>query len=217
ITSLNDLEAVDYTFDEILVSGAARLLVGEDDTLTLNENGHLTIEEHDLASVTVAENGVFNNAGTIELPGIENTLNIDGELNNFPGSLVRYTGIFNSDQNGYVLNDFDYYNMAINAPGNIFFWNAGKIYNINGQLEITGEPDNLITLRSTEDGTPWNLLLTDEPGYAEYVDVMDSHAHMGKGVRVGPLTDKAWELSINSGNNINWIFGVSQGTIFVFY
>ncbi len=216
-TSLNDVEAVDCIFDEILISGTGKLLVGADDSLTLPEDGIMIIEENDQASVNVVENGVFNNAGTIELPGKENSLNIEGNLNNFPGSLVRYTGIFNSDQNGYVLNDFDYYNMAINAPGNIFFWNAGKIYNINGQLEITGEPDNLITLRSTEDGTPWNLLLTDEPGYAEYVDVMDSHAHMGKGVRVGPLTDKAWELSINSGNNINWIFGVSQGTIFVFY
>ncbi|NLB56339.1 MAG: hypothetical protein GX811_11350 [Lentisphaerae bacterium] len=216
-TSLNDLEAVNYTFDEILVSGTGRLLVGGDDSLTLPENGHLIIEEHNWASVTVAENGIFNNAGTIELPGKENSLNIVGNLNNFPGSLVLYTGVTADEQDSYVANGFDYYNLEIDAPGKSFLWNAGETYNIHGQLTIAGEPDNRVVLRSTTDEEQWFLDLTGVPGYAEHVDVQDSNANLGKYVLVGPKENQGWLSSVDSGNNNKWFFGLYKGTIFKFY
>ena len=105
--------------------------------------------------------------------------------------------------------------MEIDAHGKTFNWNAGEVYNINGQLAIAGEPDERVTVRSTIDAEQRFLNLTAMPGYAEYVDVKDSNAGLNKYVLVGPSENQGWNSSINSGNNINWVFGIQQtGTLY---
>ena len=213
-TSLNDLESVSYTFDEIQVSGTGKLKVGEDCSLHLAPDG-IYENQTDTATLTVDHGGEFINEGTFILNGSETALTVDGLFNSLPASVFKYIG--KAGVPVTILDNFEYQTLELSVPGRTFFWKANATYTAHDSFRVIGEPDNLITLRSTEVGTPWNLFLTDVPGYAEYVDVQDSHADSGKGVKVGPLTGDNWNLSVNSGNNISWVFGPSIGTVFTFY
>ena len=74
---------------------------------------------------------------------------------------------------------------------------------ISHALTLKGAASNLLSLRCDSAGTQWDISLL--PGGVQsisYVDVQDSNA-------AGGVTLVAGATSTDSGNNINWQFGVS--------
>jgi len=80
---------------------------------------------------------------------------------------------------------------------------VGNGITVNGNFGNTGTSVNRAILRSTVNGTQWELDLQGTSGMSDGVDVQDSDASAGN--RVTALNSE------DSGNNDNWFFGIGQG------
>jgi hypothetical protein len=82
---------------------------------------------------------------------------------------------------------------------------AGRTQTVTGQLTLNGSAGSLLLLRSTKTGSQWHLAASPAQSVA-YVDVRDSDAGSGSGIT--PAS------SVNSGNNVNWLFtGSISGSV----
>lgn len=88
-------------------------------------------------------------------------------------------------------------NINCRVPGRRINFGAGNTFTINGQLFFEGTAASPVELRSTSTGVQWNLVPTGVI-VARYCDVQDSNASS---------TVYAQPGGINSGNNVNWVFG----------
>ncbi|MDD5090084.1 MAG: hypothetical protein PHQ23_04130, partial [Candidatus Wallbacteria bacterium] len=76
----------------------------------------------------------------------------------------------------------------------------GKTYVFNGSLSLQGTAGNLISLRSTTNGSSYNFHNEGNNDNIDFVDVRDSNASGGSGNAITADTSK------NSTGNTNWVF-----------
>ncbi|MCR4315761.1 MAG: hypothetical protein NUW37_05345 [Planctomycetes bacterium] len=90
-------------------------------------------------------------------------------------------------------------NLSCVTPGKQLTFTAGTTQTIGGALTLTGSVSKDVTLRSSSDGSVWNI---NDAGTEDvtYVDVKDSTA-----------TNSIFaDTSEDSGNNTNWLFDLSK-------
>ncbi|MBI4248517.1 MAG: hypothetical protein HY611_03355, partial [Elusimicrobia bacterium] len=99
-------------------------------------------------------------------------------------------------------------NFLVAAAGANLFFNAGSTLTVSNNI-FTGSPGaaSKTRLRSTQDGSRWFLNFDGSGIQGIYnTDVKDSYA---SGARMNALSDGS---NVDSGNNVNWDFGVGGGT-----
>lgn len=178
-------------------------------------------------TVTLLSNLVLNtagqdftiSAGTFDLAGYNLTVNdvltiggfgifkLKGSGTVTKGSLVQSVGatvVYYDSAVTAVLNAFStsFQNLTLGASKqhNV---TAGTTITVAGNLKSDGTSAARSKLRSSSDGTQWNLNLSGFSDLEDRVDVKDSNADSGKDVlALG---------SLNSGNNSSWIFATTGG------
>ena len=140
--------------------------------------------------------GNLTNAGMLELT--TGTISLTGDWSN-TGTFVYGMGLvefIGSAQN--IDNTNTFYNLSSVNAGQALTFEAGETQTITNQLTLTGTAGNLISLRSSSPGTRWRI--NPQGGMSvSYVNVQDSN-------NLGATAIRAYN-SIDSGNNINWLFG----------
>ncbi|MCK5590542.1 MAG: hypothetical protein KAI72_01180, partial [Candidatus Pacebacteria bacterium] len=150
------------------------LLVTNDwtfDNLTISGGGKLDANEYNLTI-----NAAFNNAGTF--------------------THSNQTVVFaDNTQVSHIYGDTTFNNFTCTTAGKALQFEAAKTQIILGTLILTGQSGSLITLRSTSDGTQWNI---DPQGVrnVSYVDVKDSN-------NINAAALRAF-YPLDSLNNLNW-------------
>lgn len=126
-----------------------------------------------LADNLVIENNLTVEKGTLK-PG-SHTITISGNFTINDGfdcgtSTVEF---IDASKPSYIYGT-TFYNLKFATPGKEIFVQAGATETIIGELTILGDASGYIKLRSTIEGTPWNI---NSKGTftIDYVDVKDSH------------------------------------------
>jgi hypothetical protein len=174
--------------------------------------GKLTID----SGSTVETNGMFNSlivAGGVQLDGTLGLAASGGDLHVSGGDWNRsITGVLaarsrsvyfdsTADQTIYGDNTWDFL-IFPNSGARTIKFEAGKTQTTNGfnGFTVNGSGGNLVSLRSTVDGTQWKIVAAN--GHSvNYANVKDSDA-TGSSAAISPTN------SVNSGNNTNWNFPV---------
>ncbi|MCM8819418.1 MAG: hypothetical protein NC925_01315, partial [Candidatus Omnitrophica bacterium] len=143
-------------------------------------------------------------AGTLDVTSNNYNINIAGNFSNEGTFNPRQgTVTFDGTSASYITGNNTFYNLIIdtNTDGQkTVYFEANNTQTITGNLTLTGHQNKILTIRSTIDGT---CAILDIPNSittgVDYVDVKDNKI-------AGSNTITAGINSINSGNNINWIF-----------
>jgi hypothetical protein len=159
-------------------------------------------ESHsDYADVTIEAAGTLTLTGPTTVSG--NWTNNGGTLSgNFPVTLDGGTG-------QTITGNTTFYSLvkSVTAAQALNFA-SGSTTTVSNSLTLNGTAGNLLSLRSTTDGTPWTLNATGTRAVG-YVDVKDSDA-------TGSITAINASNSVDSGGNTNWTFNtVTNYTITV--
>ncbi|MBX3460540.1 MAG: hypothetical protein KF696_11350 [Planctomycetes bacterium] len=185
-------------------------------SMTVNLLNTVTFSTMNFAGGSGWQIGTVTNAGTINLNNPSMTLNGDvtnaGTINvnslqlNVAGN-ISSTGTFTSSTDAHVYvtgstntsltGNLTFYNLSCTVAGRRITFGAGNTVTINGQMFLEGATGNEIELRSTSAGTRWNLQRNGAV-IARYCDVQDSGAS---------ATVYAQPGGVDSGNNLNWVFG----------
>ncbi|MFH0763614.1 MAG: DUF2341 domain-containing protein [Candidatus Omnitrophota bacterium] len=100
-----------------------------------------------------------------------------------------------ASQNSNVYGAITFYDLACTTAGKNIYFEAGYTGTVTHALTLTGSAANLIKLRSTSDGTRWNIDPQNTINVT-YVDVKDSANLNGKVINP--------PYSVDSGNNVAW-------------
>jgi hypothetical protein len=159
----------------LVVNGAGPFTAAGD--LDIDNNFILTSGIFNAGSNTLTIGGDFTNAGTFNA----NTSTVVFD------TAAKASTIYGTT----TFNDF-----KSTTAGKALNFEAGKTQIVIGTVTLVGSSGNVLTLRSTVDGTQW---LIDPQGARNisYVDVKDSN---NINTMINPPN------SIDSGNNINWFF-----------
>lgn len=156
----------------------ANLDVNNDLTIT---NGTLDVSTSNY-SINVA--GDFSNSGTFTARS--GTVTLDGTLQAISGSTTFYN-----------------LTKTVSSADTLTF-QAGSTQTIGGTATLQGASGQMLGLRSSVDGTRWNLTLSAGASKSiSYVDVKDSDAS-GSDASLKPINPTN---STDSGNNIDWFPG----------
>ena len=186
--------------------------------LTINKTGGTVTLGEDFAPASWTGD-VNVTQGTLDLAGYDlniaaRTLTITDKLKWKGSETITATLVIGA------ASTIEYYDAAVEVTIDDFattFFNlilgAGKTHKVtagvgngitvNGNFGSAGTIVNRAILRSTVDGTQWELDLQGSSGMSDSVDVKDSDASAGN--RVTALNSE------DSGNNDNWFFGIGQG------
>ncbi|MDD5085401.1 MAG: autotransporter-associated beta strand repeat-containing protein, partial [Candidatus Omnitrophica bacterium] len=217
-----DGEPYDYAVgsqndDEIYIPGT--VFSARDVTMTAQDitlEGSLTLSPETLLTV----NGNLAINGTLD--GTDGNIDINGDINIAGGTLTApasgaftisgdWTNSGTFDANGGTVT-FDgtdtsiisgsttFNNFTCTTAGKQLTFEAGSTQTIEGALTLTGSDGSLIVLRSTTDGTQWNIDPQGTTRDVDYVDVQDSNNSNALPIVVNNYID--------SGNNTNWTFYV---------
>ena len=119
--------------------------------------------------------------------------NVSGTFN-YDTSTVNYSG-----PDEMLVTPIAYYNLTSTTPGKRLKFVSGQTVTINGTLTLNGGNCNTrLILRSTVDGSYWNIDVSNASRIVNYVDVKDSNAIIDT-IKINATN------SANSGNNNNWI------------
>jgi hypothetical protein len=177
--------------------------------------GTLIIENNDIASSVntdissnctdaVVGDVLIRNKATLSLLSNQ-VLTVNGSFSNgyvylsAPASTLQFAGtnpatIYGSQSNA------NFVCIATNG-GKTLYFQAGSTNTLLEGLTLKGDPTTNLLLRSTADGSYWNLGITGVVVQAvDYVDVRDSRA----GVKF--ITKVTATHSLDSGHNTNWVF-----------
>jgi hypothetical protein len=151
--------------------------------------------------------GSVNNDGTFTLANTAGgDVNVGGNWNN--------NGAFNN--NGRTVNLNGSIGQAISGNSNFFnltkntavaqtlTFAAGSTQTVTNLLTLNGAAGNLLSLRSSVSGTQWKINAPSTQS-VNFVDVKDSDASGGTVITPGS--------SVDSLNNINWIFAAADYTV----
>lgn len=139
----------------------------------------------------------IDNAGTLQLG--TGKIKIGGNWSN-SGTFQSDTGTveFTGTSVQTISGANSFYAFTCTSAGNQLNFEAGKTQTITSAWTIMGSSGNQIKLRSTSDGTQWNV---DPQGTRSisYTDVKDSN-----NISSTPINPTYWT---DSGNNTNWTAG----------
>jgi surface protein len=168
-----------------------------------------------LASLGIDTGGSLNLGGynlTVDYLTCQGTLTADSSETitvsrdlDFSGgtfSQASSTVILTGSDAATVKGDNTFYNLESTAAGKTINFTAGSTQTVEGTLNLAGADANLINLRSTTAGTPWNIITQAGSASINYVDVKDSDASGGDYIAAYDSTD--------SGNNSYWYFGQAE-------
>ncbi|MDD5450027.1 MAG: YDG domain-containing protein, partial [Candidatus Omnitrophica bacterium] len=186
------------------LSGISQVVFNGSGTQTVNAGGaSLTEIQHTSASTlqlsadTTVTN-FSNTSGTFD--GNGKTLTLTGDLT-FSNSSATGLKIAVAGSGTSYIHGTTFESLTVTTPGKTVVIDAGATETITGALTLTGAAGNLITLRSSAEGSQWSI---DPQGTrnVSYVDVKDC-----KNINVLALSATG---STNSGNNTNWSFGTTS-------
>lgn len=157
-----------------------------------------------ISSITVANN-ITLSAGTFVAP---TTLNIGGDWINSGGIFTHDNGTVNltgGNQSISGNNIFNNFTKSVNIARTLTFL-ANSLQTFIGNMTFSGTSGNLLSLRSTIDGTQWRI---DPQGSrtVDYLDVKDSN-----NVNTTSIASSGHNIT-DSGNNTKWGFDSSAPAI----
>lgn len=177
--------------------GTIPATLGIDDTLdnAIDSNVLANSGAIDIGGNFTLSSGTFNStSGTMKIAG---NFNHTGGTFNCNNGTVELDG---HDQSVNGSTTFCNFTKSTGTARTLIF-EAGATQTVTGTLTLLGNVGQLLSLRSSVDGTSWNLHLTGTP-MVSYVDVKDSNL---TGKEIEPGGD-----SVNSGNNSAlWIWGTT--------
>jgi CSLREA domain-containing protein len=158
--------------------------------------GTLTVQSGVYSSASDYVDVVIAPAGTLSLAA---NITVGGNWTNNGAFTANGFGVtFDGGSGQTVSGNTNFFNLTKSAAtAQTFNFAAGSNTGVTNTLTLSGAAGNVLALRSTVSGTQWNLNASS-PQSAGYVDVKDSNAGFGSAITA--------TNSINSGNNINWIF-----------
>ncbi|MBK7393685.1 MAG: VCBS repeat-containing protein [Chloracidobacterium sp.] len=163
---------------------------------TIGANGRWTMTNAGVPRIA-ALNGNFVMASGGQFSPNNNQVNVRGNWSN-AGTFNAGTSTvaFNGDTGQTVTGDTTFYNFtkAVTAAQQMNF-TAGSLTTVTNSLTLTGTAGNILSLRSTTDGTYWNIQVPTTRT-VNYVNVKDSDNTTG--VLVNPTN------SVEAGHNVNW-------------
>ncbi|HAU40220.1 MAG: S-layer-like protein domain-containing protein [Candidatus Peregrinibacteria bacterium GW2011_GWF2_43_17] len=143
-------------------------------------------------------------AGTFNVTGGNYQINVGRNFSN--------TGTFNSSSGTVVFDDAtgtgtiagstSFFNFTCTTVAKSLVFTAATTQMVTGAFTLTGSAGNTIVLRSSADASQWLLNISGTSAIS-YVDVKDSDASSGNDI-IAKGTN-----SVNSGNNLGWIFNVA--------
>ncbi len=165
---------------------ATGITIGSGATVTLTGSPTITTVDLTISGTLSAGAGSLNvsgnwsNSGTFT-PGTS-TVTLNGTNQSISGSTTFYN---------FTKTTTTAYTLTITN---------GTTQTITNSLNLQGIPAQRLSLRSSSSGAQWWITLqSGGTQYLNYLDVKDSNASGGQTLVAG-------ELSIDSGNNINWVF-----------
>jgi len=227
-----DLNGYDLSMTGAAFENAGILrLKGNESVLNLNNDTNSGTVEYDgtldytgdgLAAGNDYYHLTFSGPGTWTL---DNSLDVNGDLTiqghldsqnqtiNLAGDWINsgtYTSL--TDSGGVVLDGIDqilygstdFYSLSKHTlADDTLYFEAGSTITADN-LTLSGDAGHLLRLRSTVDGTRWNLNTTLTPSVA-YLNVKDGYYQNSGFSPLDPV------MSTNSGHNVNWFTGDPTG------
>ncbi len=194
----------DVTIDQTSIENGATLDVNDGVTLTVADGGGTDMDVNGelllTGSAVVDCNGEFDATGGNVTFGGSGTLNL--------GSTITSLGTFSCGTGTVIIDGasqslpygYTFYNLSKNvASVDTLIFKAGSTTTVTGTLTLQGASGALLSLRSSSDGTQWNI---DPQGNRTiaYLDVKDSSNTNATAI------DTEGTNSTDSGNNTNWTF-----------
>ncbi|MFC1570619.1 filamentous hemagglutinin N-terminal domain-containing protein, partial [Candidatus Omnitrophota bacterium] len=110
------------------------------------------------------------------------------------GGMVNFNNV---DQVSHIAGSTTFNNLACTTAGKSLLFEAGSTQTVTGTLTLRGDTINMVMLRSSVGGTPWNIDMQGTP-VVSYTDVKDSN-NMNLGNIITTTS------SYDSGGNTGWI------------
>jgi len=170
-------------------NGAGTVLLNSN-ALAINQNFNNSLGVFNANSEDIDVEGDWENSATFT-PGVETvTLNAANGVNQ---SVLGSTTFYK-------------FSKTVSAPSTLYFDSGGTQNFING-LTLEGTASNLLSIRSTTNGTAANIALTlGKIQVISYVDVRDSNAG-NPATQQELVARNSTDQSAPSFNNTNWAFG----------
>ena len=175
------VEAVEFNIPSSATVNLNTATLNSPGTITVASSGTLQVST---GTITVSNNGNWANSGTLT-PG---------------SSVVQFTGTSHT-----ISGSSTFYNLKCEIPGGTINFEASQRQTISNTLTLTGATGNRLNLRSSSDGTQWEI---DPQGTrnVDFLDIKDAKNVNSTAISVNNST--------NSGNNTNWtINGVSTEAV----
>ena len=190
-----------YWNDLVIAKSDGAMVTLVDDLGTRGAGADIAVQSGtlDLAGYNIRADGVLDIDDRLRLRGneaITGTMNLD-----MTSSAVEFAAGYGD----LYLSSFpatEFFNLTVGGNRTNYFA-ASTLYTVNGTLGSNGSRAAPAVLRSTSDGTQWQLnLVSGRSTLASTVNVKDSDASPGQTV---------WAMgSVDSGNNLNWDFYVAS-------
>src|SRR3990167_2231716 len=175
------VEAVEFNIPSSATVNLNTATLNSPGTITVASSGTLQVST---GTITVSNNGNWSHSGTFT-PG---------------NSVVQFTGTSHT-----ISGSSTFYNLKCEIPGGTINFEASQRQTISNTLTLTGATGNRLNLRSSSDGTQWEI---DPQGTrnVDFLDIKDAKNVNSTAISVNNST--------NSGNNTNWtINGVSTEAV----
>jgi uncharacterized repeat protein (TIGR01451 family) len=195
---------LDANTNDITLSGSVTIAGGE---LELDTNSGLTIGGTLTVSGGILDglNGTIDANGTVTITGGEliapsGNFNVAGNFAHSAGTFTHSSGTIVFDGAGAttVSGDTTFYNLTCTTAGKQLNFTAGTTQTVSNTLTLTGASGNLITLRSTQAGSKWDITLSGAAQTVSYIDVKDADANTN--------TVTCYNSTDSGNNNTNWVF-----------
>lgn len=208
--TINDTNATKDTFRtnaNLTVAGALNVTSGTMDistnTNTLTTTGTLTVNGGTLTATNgnIDANGsVSISSGTLTAPGSGKSFTVADDWSHSGGTFTHSSGTVTLDTTTEttISNDTTFNNLTSTTTGKTIKFTAGTTQTIAGTLTLQGTEGNLITLRSTTDGSKWDITLSGSAQNVKFLDVKDADANTN--------TVTCFNCTDSGNNNSNWIF-----------
>ncbi|OGW98690.1 MAG: hypothetical protein A2Z81_07805 [Omnitrophica WOR_2 bacterium GWA2_45_18] len=159
----SSLDIAAYTLTvggNILINGASATLSAASGNMDVNGNVSLT-------------------AGTLTAPGSGKSFTIAQNFTHTAGTFTHSSGTVTLDSSATatLTGDTTFYNLASTTAGKTIQFTAGSNQTVDNTLTMTGTSANKIVLKSTTDGTQWDLTFPNGQQSVQYLNVRDSDAN----------------------------------------
>ncbi|MBI4408045.1 MAG: cadherin-like domain-containing protein, partial [Candidatus Kerfeldbacteria bacterium] len=168
------------------------------ENVTINSAGTLT-----LGAALDVDGNLTITSGTLDVSGTNYGVTVGGNWAK-TGTFTQRSGTVTLDTVGTtstISGSTTFNNLTCTTANKPLTFTAGTTQTVNGTLTLTGSADNLIVLRSSVNGSYWNLNVAGTSAVS-YVDVKDSDASSGNAL-------DGSTGGTDSGHNLNWTFNVA--------